>query len=134
MDFIVEKSMSVYISKKVIRNNGSRGRLLNRIVVAKIAMSKGAAHIRVKSHSRSTLTPAPGKNKTEPGYASKLYGLCSRTCSENKEVKSRRDYMAISACSLRSSASSSSSSSWAGALDLAGNSQYAKVTAVRGKE
>jgi hypothetical protein len=41
--------------------------------------------------------------------------------------------MAISACSLRSSASSSSSSSWAGALDLAENSQYAKLTAVHGK-
>lgn len=39
---IVGKCMSVYISKKVIRNNGSRERLINRIVVAKIAMSTGA--------------------------------------------------------------------------------------------
>jgi hypothetical protein len=36
------KGMFVYISKKVIRNEGRRGRLLNRIVVAKIAMSTGA--------------------------------------------------------------------------------------------
>jgi hypothetical protein len=42
MDVTVEKDMAVYISKKVIRNNGSRRRLLNRIVVARIAMSTGA--------------------------------------------------------------------------------------------
>jgi hypothetical protein len=34
MNLIVGKGMFVYISRKVIRNNGSRGRLLNRIVVA----------------------------------------------------------------------------------------------------
>jgi hypothetical protein len=111
MDLIVGKGMFVYISRKVIRNNGSRGRLLNRILVAKIAMSTGADAYQRESRSCDTLTPAPEKNKTAPGYASKWYGLCSRTCSEKEKEESRKNYMAISACSLRSSASSSSSSS-----------------------
>lgn len=82
--------MFVYISKKVIRNNGSRGRLLNRIVVAKIAMSTGADAYQTESRSCDTLTPAPEKNKTEPGYASKLYSLCSQTCSEKKRKEQKR--------------------------------------------
>jgi hypothetical protein len=64
MDLIVGKGMFVYISRKVIRNNGSRGRLLNRIVVAKIAMSTGADAYQRESRSCDTLTPAPEKKNS----------------------------------------------------------------------